>query len=279
MRGDDAIAVIDFLLLLYSLVMDAIYAKVFHIWVTQKLIRYSYGAYHEIVGKPKTLIEKLGVYFSPFALTIPFAVMVVIMHWFILAVIGVRIYVDNFSQEKTVEDTQEMQEKPETGDYRTTPFTRYMIFCGAYLPFASILVYILLNKYWFLEMYQVISEDKDWVDYIPISVKWLAFLVDFKAYIAVVLLMVPVIPFVVGAFLPDYDDSDFQVEPEARAPAKILICFGVTFLLPNFQASIIFTIIIIIVLMIIRSFLLGIGECLEEACCKEERNKNTCCIS
>ena len=256
--------------------MDAVYAKVFHVWVTQKLIRYSYKAYHEIVDKPSTLIEKLSVHFSPFALTIPFAVMTVIMHWFILAIIGVRIYVDNFSQEK-IGRTQELQENPDTGEYRVAPLTRYMIFCGAYFPFASVLVYVLLNKYWFLEMYQVIGGKRKWVGYIPTTVKWFGFLADLKAYIAVILFMVPVIPFVVGAFLPDYNDSDFQVEPEVRAAAQILIiCFGFTFLLPNIQASLIFTIILIIILLIVCSFLYAISETIEEIC-RPQKNKSTCC--
>ena len=268
---DNAVGVINFLLLIYSLVMDAIYGKLFHVWVIQKLIRYSYAAYHEIVGKPKTLLDKLGVYFTPFALTVPFSVLIVLMQWFVLAIIGVRIYVDNFSQEK-VEDTQQMHEKPETGDYKAAPFTRYMIFCGAYFPFASTLVYILLNKYWYLEIYQVISGNKNWKGYIPVSVKWLAFLVDFKAYVAVILLVAPVIPFVIGAFLLDYDESDFEVEPEARAAAEILIiCFSATFLLPNFQASIIFTIILIIILLIIRHISLALGECIEGTCCCKKK--------
>ena len=275
---NSAVGVIDFLLLVYSLAMNAVYSKLFHVWMVQKLVRYSYTAYHGVVGKPKTLMDKLGEYFTPFGLSIPFSVMMVLMHWFVLAIIGVRIYVDNFSQEK-LEGTQQVQEKPETGDYKTTPYTRYMIFCGAYFPLASTLVYILLNKYWFLEIFQVISGYELWENYIPTSVKWLAFLVDFKAYVAVILLMVPVIPFMLGAFLLDYNESDFEVEPEARAAAEILIiCFSATFLLPNFQASIIFTIILIIILLIIREFLLVLGECLDDVCCKKKRkNDTTCC--
>ena len=45
---DNAIAIIDFILLLYSLAMDAIYAKIFHVWVIQKLIRNSYDAFYEV---------------------------------------------------------------------------------------------------------------------------------------------------------------------------------------------------------------------------------------
>ena len=74
----------------------------------------------------------------------------VLMHWIVLAIIGVRIYVDNFLQRKPddqqMQEAQQVQDEPEMGDYNSTSYTRYMIFCGAYLPFVSTAVYILLNK-------------------------------------------------------------------------------------------------------------------------------------
>jgi len=44
---NNAIAVFDFLLLLYSIAMDIVYAKVYYIWLLQKVIRISYKAYDE----------------------------------------------------------------------------------------------------------------------------------------------------------------------------------------------------------------------------------------
>lgn len=46
--------------------------------------------------------------------------------------------------------TENFLPEPSTGDYRSASYTRYMIFCGAYLPVASAIVYVILNKYWFL---------------------------------------------------------------------------------------------------------------------------------
>ena len=252
----NAIALINFILLLYSLAMDAIYAKIFHLWVIQKLIRHSYGAFYEVCDEHTNMSTIKRKCCSPFTLSIPFSMTMVLMHWIVLAIIGIRIYVDNFSQRKPDDDqqmqeAQEMPDEPETGDYSSTSYTRYMIFCGAYLPFISTAVYILLNKYWFVEIYQVINGSKKWTDYIPTSVKCFGFLSDIKAYIAVVFLMVPVFPFISGALLTDYQNSDFEIEEGIDTAARLLAaCFTITFFFPNFQALIIFIILIIIIIIL-----------------------------
>ena len=55
-----------------------------------------------------------------------------------------------------------------------------MIFCGVYLPLASVVVYILLNKYWFLEIFWTIKDAsaESKIKEIPTKVKLLACLVD-----------------------------------------------------------------------------------------------------
>ena len=107
--------------------------------------------------------------------------------WLILAIIGVRIYVDNFT--RRMNDST----KIETGDYKTTPYTRYMIFCGGYLLNVPTFVYLILNKYWFFEIYSFIGTKQD--HEISLSVKLLAFVRDPIAYILVIL---QVVPFVTG---------------------------------------------------------------------------------
>jgi len=249
---DGPIAIFDFLLLLYSLVIDVIYAKVYHVWLLLKVIRSSYTAHdeYERVGSLgwKKIIERIV---TPFSMTIPYAVTVAIMHWLMLAIIGVRIYADNFSTDS----------EP-TGSYTSAAYTRYMIFCGAYLPVASLCVYILLNKYWFLQIFWLIknkgflSADSDkermtlvkyqYIKRMPDSVKTMAFLRDPLAYFAVIFLMVPFIPFTVGTFLPDYENG--QVADGARSAAGGLGAFFIiTFLIANCQAALIFAILIIII--------------------------------
>ena len=136
---DSVFAVLDFLLLFYSLVMDAIYTKINYIWLLQKLIRSSYKAYDELESTQTSIWVK-----KFFFLTIPYGIMLVLTHWFMLAIIGVRIYADNFSRE--IDSNGNSTGEPETGNYKFASYTRFMIFCGAYLPLASVVVYILLNK-------------------------------------------------------------------------------------------------------------------------------------
>ena len=268
-----AIAVFDFLLLLYGIMMDVFYAKVIHVWLVLKVIRNSYNVHdkYENISSLgwKKVIERIV---TPFSMTVPYAFTVAVMHWFMLALIAVRIYADNFSKDRSDRSQQPVstqrlpQEMPDstepTGNYVSAPYTRYMIFCGAYLPVASMVVYIILNKYWFLQIYWLIKNkgflsvdnDKDmtklvkyqYIKRMPESVKTMAFLRDPFAYLAVIFLMVPFIPFVVGAFLPDYSNSDLP--DGARGAADGLGAFFIiTFLMANCQAALIFAILIIII--------------------------------
>jgi len=263
---DSPIAVFDFLLLLYGIVMDVFYAKVIHVWLLQKIIRNSYKAHdeYEQIGPLgwKKILERIV---TPFSMTIPYAIAVAIMHWLMLAIIGVRIYADNFSEDESDQSRSTTEEPPkETGDYSSAPYTRYMIFCGAYLPVVSMLTYVILNKYWFLNIYWliknngVLSADSNkeivtlikyqYIKKMPESVKTMAFLRDPIAYIAVIFLMVPFIPFVVGTFLPDYSDSE-MIDGAKSAAGGLGAIFIILFLLANWQAAIIFIIMAVLAVL------------------------------
>lgn len=61
--------------------------------------------------------------------------------------------------------------------------------------------------------------------------------------------MVPVFPFISGALLNDYQNSDFEIEEGIDTAAQVLAaCFSITFFFPNFQALIIFIILIIVII-------------------------------
>ena len=78
-----------------------------------------------------------------------------------------------------------------------------MIFCGFYLPVASLIVFIVLNRIRLSD-----SDEKSKQE------KMLFFLTDPIAYIVVPFLMVPFIPFCVGTFLYNYD-SQWRIYSEA----------------------------------------------------------------
>ena len=198
-----------------------------------EIVKATYNKYDELeLSTRKDWVTKLCRHLSPFSLVLPYAIIQVLVHWLMLVIIGIRIYVDNFARK--INDTTEI----DTGEYKTTPYTRYMVFCGGYLLIASAFVYLVLNKYWFFEVYNFISTEQHYT--VPLSVKLLAFMRDPMAYILVVLQVVPFIPFALGSFLPDYDNSEFLVAPGLRTAAHVLgWCFIGFFLLSNMQAIII----------------------------------------
>ena len=63
-----------------------------------------------------------------------------LVQWLLLAIIGVRIYVDNFSREIYPGSMSE------TGGYEVASYTGYMIAYGVYLPVASVIVFVILNS-------------------------------------------------------------------------------------------------------------------------------------
>ena len=94
-----------------------------------------------------------------------------------IGIIGVRIYVDNFTPDHDTSGTE-----PNTGNYTVASYTLYMIFCAVYLPIASWLVYIRLNKFWFYEIYSLINQfsatPADYIWTLPWNMKLTAFIVD-----------------------------------------------------------------------------------------------------
>jgi len=224
-----------FTLLVIGVTTDAIFTRYYMVWLVIRVICASYAKYDELL-RPREV--KWKRYFTPVYLTIPFAVMTALTHWFMIGIIGVRIYVDNFTPEKD-------SRVPNTGDYRVAPYTGYMIACGIYLPIVSWIVYIIINKLWFYEVYSTINHLNNGADHMPpqdsLKMKSFATIKDPSSYIAAVFLMVPFIVFTVAIFLPDYDSSEFDVASGARIALLVLgLCFIICFLLANLQAAIIF---------------------------------------
>ena len=155
-----------------------------------------------------------------------------------LAIVGVRIYVDNFSVERNSSKIE-----PITGSYASTSFTRFMIAC------------IILNKHWFYEVYSVIKQSSSsavYIESVPPTIKFLSFVVDPIAYVLASILIFSFIAFTVGTFLPDYEESDFEVTAGARTAAEILvILFALLFLLSNIQVTVVFSVLVVTVVVIL----------------------------
>ena len=242
---DNALGGINFLMFLFSLCYDALYIRLKYVWTMQKVISSLCCESDEI---------KCKCCLSLFSL-IPHLFLFILTHWLTLAIIGTRIYVDNFSTEIDLGSGSETSDYPlqsiyadnftegnvsETGGYKITPYTGYMISCGIYLPIASVIVFFILSRGWF-------SDDVD-----STCEEIFHFLRDPPAYIATIFLMVPFVAFCVGIYLPDYDSSVFEVDANARDAVEILgMAFIITFLLFNIKATVLFAIIIVIVGIIV----------------------------
>ena len=263
---DNGTSTCIFILLVYSVIMDALYMKFHVILFMVRLICVSYTKYDALV-QPTNVEWKR--YFTPVYLSILFAITTALTHWLMTAIIGVRIYVDNFIPEihgtnSSVNSTDTNSNIPDTGDYRVTLFTGYMIACTIYLPIVSWITYITLNKLWFYEVYSAISQLSSGADSMPEEDTWdeklFVFIKDYRhtlynrlsSYAADVFLLIPFTVFSVGSYLPDYDSSEYEVASSARDTIQELATpFIVLFLLSNIQAVISFIIITIFFIILL----------------------------
>ena len=254
---DNGIHICNLIVLAYSVIMNALYMKFYMIFLMIKVLRASYIKYDELAQPTKVEWKR---YFTPVYLSIPLAFTTAITHWSMTGIIGVRIYVDNFTPQN--DDTN--SSIPNTGDYRVAPLTGYMIGCTIFLPILSWMTYIILNKLWFYEVYSAISQLKS-ADHMHLQDKWdenryvwdkklIDFITNPLAYIAIVFLMISFIAYTVGTYPLDYDSSEYKVASSARESIHILgFCFIGLFLLSNLQAAIIFTIIVLVIVVLILS--------------------------
>ena len=249
-RFQNTISGFSFVLFLYSIAIDTFYGKFYLIWLLQKVIRLSYNKYDYLQDEEVNRKTKLCRYISPLYMMIPLTVMLTMLHWFMLAIVGVRIYVDNFSVERNSSKIE-----PTAGSYASTSFTRFMIACSIYLPIGSCIVYIILNKHWFYEVYSVIKQSSTsavYIESVPLTIKFLSFVVDPIAYVLASILIFSFIAFTIGTFLPDYEESDFEVTAGARTAAEILgILFVLLFLLSNIQATVVFSVLVVTAVVIL----------------------------
>ena len=232
-RFDNGISGLNFLFFVYSVIMDAFYLKIYLLHVVIRVVSYSYVKYDELL---RPTVVEWKRFISPIYLTILLAILTALTHWLMIGIIGVRIYIDNF--------TTEMNDIiPNTGDYRVTPYTGYMIACTVYIPILSWVTYIVLNKLWFYEVFSAINQMTTGADDMPEQDTWnyklFAFTTDPLGYISALLLIASFVAFTVGAYLLDYDSSDDEVSSSARDAIQGLTpCFIVLFLIANIQAVI-----------------------------------------
>ena len=257
---NDVVSGLNFFFLLYSLLMDLIFTKLFVIHLVKKITKATYTKYNGLVQPNKPLQWKKHFY-----VILPFTVATALTHWVMLGIIAARIYVDNFATEKDNVDGDLLN----TGNYRMTPFTGYMIGFTLCFPIFSTAVFVLLNKLWFYELYSVIHRStvthrsESNTPKLSWSIKLFAFIRDPLALLAVIALMTLFIMFSVGAYLPDYGDLHYDVASGARNAIEGLgVCFIILFLISNLQAAIIFVIMLLTITAMLLCVLCIVCACL-----------------
>ena len=167
---DDTISTCKLALLLHGVVIHLLHMNFFTIIIVVRVARAAYAKYDELL-QPTEMEWKR--YFTPVYLIIPFAILTALTHWFMIGIIGVRIFADNFTPNTgsmreyadnfTLDKDDTNYTMPDTGDYKVAPFTGYMIACTVYLPIVSWITYIILNKSWFIEVYSAVNHaDGQW---------------------------------------------------------------------------------------------------------------------
>ena len=244
-RFDNGISGCNFLFFIYSVMMDAVYLKFYlvHFVIRISHALYEYARHNELWPTELT--------WRRFITPIYFAIVTALTHWLMIGIVGVRVYVDNFTPKKYddtddnfIDEDDTNSSIPNTGDYRVVPFTWYILACTIYLPIASWATFIRLNKLWLTEIFSAINTLNTGNHSVPTQYtlykKLFAFICDPLAYIAIVLLMSPFVVFTVGAFLLDYDSSYYEVASSARISIQVLaVCFIIFFVFSNLQATII----------------------------------------
>ena len=273
-RLDDWISGCNSFFFLYSVIMEAIYVKSYLVYFVIRISRASYKKYDELMPPMEMEWKR---YFTPVYLTILLAFLTALTHWLMIGIVGVRIYIDNFTPKK--DDTN--SSIPNTGDYNVVPFTWWILTCTIYLPIVSWVTYIILNKLWFREIFSAINQLTMGANRMPARHPWndklFAFIKDPSAYIAVVFLMVPFIAFIAGAYLLDYkflhyELLDYEVSSSARHSIRVLgLLYVISFVLSNLQAAIIF---LVGIAMLIAIILCGLpilcGVLCYKICCKDQ---------
>ena len=78
-------------------------------------------------------------------------IILMLTQWFMIALIGIRIYADNLTAERN--SSVNSSNKTEYQHQESSSYTAYMICCGWLLPVLSTIVYIVVNKYWFFQIF------------------------------------------------------------------------------------------------------------------------------
>ena len=232
---------LDTVLMEISVVTDLVFSKWQYVIQAARAIHATYKKYDDSRGQHLSCKEWCDYQLCTPPSYLPiYCFLLSVMHLAMLGSISFRIYADNFYGEPTnataiINGTLEnitIYVAPEEGSYRLVGYTVYMIIAGAIIPLLSIVVYLYLNQYWFLQLLYVIrSKEKGGVvnqqraqriEQIPSKEKWLSSLFNPLSYMIGLPLMAMMVFFVIGAFGSGYDNLD-EALPGKLVSASLIL--------------------------------------------------------
>ena len=249
---NSAIAGLNSLFFLYSLLMGFAFNVILVIHLVKTIIKAKYGTYTQ----SNVLVQPLQCN-KIYHLILPFATATASTQWAMIGITVVRMYVDSFTTEKDNVDCDLLN----TGNYRMTPYTGYMIGFALCFPIFASVVFVLLNKSVIhRSTITCICRSESNTLKLLWSIKLFAFIRDPIALLAVIVFMTLFIIFSVGAYLPDYDLSCYD---GARTAIEGLgACFIIYFMIFNLQATIIFVIMLLTITTMLLCVLYVVCACL-----------------
>ena len=249
---------VDTVLMGISVVTDLMFAKLQYVIQATRAIRATYKKYDDSRGYHLSCKE-----WCDFRLCTPtsylpiYCFLLSVMHLAMLGSISFRIYADNFYGEpknttEVINGTLEnvtIYVAPEEGSYRLVGYTVYMIIAGAIIPLWSIVTYLYLNQYWFLQLLYVIRNKEQGgtvnqqraqrIEQIPSNEKWLSLLFNPLSFVIALPLMAMMVFFVVGAFGSGYDNLNEALPAKLVSASFIFTFTGYgAFIIANFQTVI-----------------------------------------
>ena len=237
-----------------SVATDLVFAKWQYVIQATRAICATYKKYDDSQGSHLSCDNRLCT--PPSYLPI-YCFLLSVMHLGMLGSISFRIYADNFYGEPTnttavINGTLEnitIYVAPEAGSYRLVGYTVYMIIAGAIIPLWSIVAYLYLNQYWFLQLLYVIRSKEEGgavnqqraqrIEQIPSREKCLSLLSDPLSYVIALPLMAMMVFFVIGASGSGYDNLD-EALPAKLVSASLIFTFTGygAFIIANFHTVI-----------------------------------------
>ena len=210
---------LDCILLVYSILMEILVPRLYYIrWITGAISKLL-TEYFDARNMNKFVCSCSGMcsrYVTPLSYTPMFVILVIMLQFFMLVVISIRIYADNyFAKTKTTINGTEYTEEtmiPEEGMYHVRRYTWYTIIGGIVVPLLSVVTYFIINQYWLWQPLQYTGQhtsgfvpQNSMIGTMSYADKLMIFAFDPIAWVAMILLLASFIAFCVFAGGSDYD--------------------------------------------------------------------------